>query len=124
MSTCKNCVHNEVCHAVKLSSEIKANAETLCKNFKDKSRIIEPLCKLGGYVYRMEKYNGENKIFRYKVIGISYELHGDETSPLYSARCEELEGYATERLMFFESAVGKTVFLAEEDVEGGAENGI
>ena len=75
-----------------------------------------PLCKLGGYVYRMEKYNGENKVFRYKVIGVSYELHGDEASPLYSARCEELEGYATERLMFFESAVGKTVFLAEEDV--------
>ena len=81
-----------------------------------------PLCKLGGYVYRMEKYNGENKVYRYKVTGISYELHGDEASPLYSARCEELEGYATERLMFFESAVGKTVFLAEEDVEGVIQN--
>lgn len=84
---------------------------------------VLPLCSLGGNVYRMEKYNGENKIFRYKVTGISYELCGNEVSTLYSARCEELEGYATEHLMFFESAVGKTVFLAEEDVERVRESG-
>ncbi len=41
MATCKECVHYEVCHAVKLAGEIKANVETLCKNFKDKSHFIE-----------------------------------------------------------------------------------
>ena len=41
MKTCKDCLHYEVCHAVKISGEISEHAEALCKSFKDKSKFKE-----------------------------------------------------------------------------------
>lgn len=40
MKTCKDCLHYEVCHAVKIAG-ISEHTEALCKSFKDKSKFKE-----------------------------------------------------------------------------------
>lgn len=50
--TYKNCIHYEVCNAEcgELLSRINQGCEQ-CKNFKDKSLIVELPCKIGKFVY-------------------------------------------------------------------------
>lgn len=50
--TYKNCIHYEVCNAEcgELLSRINLGCEQ-CKNFKDKSLIVELPCKIGKFVY-------------------------------------------------------------------------
>lgn len=52
MTTCKDCLHCDVCHAVHIGGFIQECAEA-CKNFKDESRYIELPCKMGDVVYRI-----------------------------------------------------------------------
>ena len=37
--TCKDCLHSEVCHVIKITCGFKAHAEILCEKFIDKDLI-------------------------------------------------------------------------------------
>lgn len=50
MKTCKDCIHYDVCHAVMTMGEIQECAESVCKNFKDKSLVLDLPCKVGDTV--------------------------------------------------------------------------
>ena len=55
--TCKDCYHCSVCCG---HDEEKANREhppaEKCRDFKDKSRIVEMPCKVGDSVYKIDSY--------------------------------------------------------------------
>ena len=98
------------------------NYVPLCKLVAIASQIqskgfLLPDCPLGSTVYRIERYNDENKIYEYTVNRMEQYLSGNEKQVVYSAHCEELEGFATENIMFFESAIGETVWLSYEEAQ-------
>lgn len=58
MMDCKDCYHYDVC----------SKKDEMCKNFKDKSLIVELPCKLGQIVYDVVLCNdGIHRIFRMKI---------------------------------------------------------
>lgn len=94
MSTCKECLHFNMCL---LSSE-KAG---ICKEFKDRSKFIELPCKVGDVVYAVSKCN--NKIFSKKVVEI---LLKEDNGYVYTEPC-----------YFIFEDFGKIVFLTKEEAE-------
>ena len=62
MKTCKDCIHYDVCHAVMTMGEIQECAESVCKNFKDKTLVLDLPCKVGDTVYMPWKWNDRNGI--------------------------------------------------------------
>lgn len=62
--TCKDCIHYDVCGFEWCDSE----ALTFCKDFKDKSRIIELPCKIGDKIYNVKWWDDipETKIINGK----------------------------------------------------------
>lgn len=114
--TCKDCIHCDVCsdwenicNKMSLFSTIK---KEVCKDFKDKSKIIELPCKVGDMVYIIATISCT--ITHTKVIGI-WSYKGNTTI------ITELGGIQPD-------AWGKTVFLTREEAEqalrDGKENGV
>lgn len=68
MSTCKDCIHIEVCKdrlgTTKYYDNVIAagNVEKLCAFFKDRSKFIELPCKVGEDLYRLKTINGKTII--------------------------------------------------------------
>ena len=77
------------------------------------NKVDIPALKPGDKIFRVERYNHENKVYEYKIIHIEQNRIDGETTNIYYAKCEELVGYATENLLFFEECICKTVFLSE-----------
>lgn len=109
--TCKDCIHYDVCsdwenicNKMSLFSTIK---KEVCKDFKDKSKIIELPCKVGDTVYDIT-WNG--RIRTCKILMICQKMDGAwkiQISPVCST-------------MFYAvvvDAIGKTVFLTREEAE-------
>ena len=92
-------------------TEALASGQILLNDF------VFQILSLGSKVYRIERYNDENKIYEYTVNRMEQYLSGNEKQVVYSAHCKELEGFATENIMFFESAIGETVWLSYEEAQ-------
>lgn len=68
MITCRDCIHYDVCGFEWCDSE----ALTFCKDFKDKSRIIELPCKVGETVHYITFWKNE---YNYHFItNVSYDI--------------------------------------------------
>lgn len=62
MTTCRDCIHFDVCGMCGYEDDIRAM--TFCSYFKDKSRFVELPCKIGHYVYyiyEITNYKGEHR---------------------------------------------------------------
>ena len=104
--TCKDCIHSDVCKW----NCLPPLAEQ-CEDFKDKSRYIEILCKVGDTVYQINAtpYGGE--VYELEIFDVSL-IKG---KPYYE----------TEEIDFDNTAIGESIFLTREGAEaklkGGAE---
>lgn len=103
MSSCKDCVHCEVCQTRDGQTEFYGldidcnNVEELCEHFKPKSRFVELPCEVGQTVYFIGRFT--EQIVPSKVISIGYNEGG------FYLICENFVTVSvTEQL-------GKTVFL-------------
>lgn len=83
---CQNCVHYDLCS--KYSSEDEINACTYCEDFQDKSKLIEPNCKV--FQHDIER------VYELKVRKIIYDCG---------------------HIAFDKESIGKTVFLTKEEAE-------
>lgn len=95
--TCEDCVHYEVCNAVKIAYDVPFVDADKCFMFKDKSRFIELPCR----VFHCD----------------SEGIYAIETRPIF---------YDCGPIAFDKSAIGKTVFITIEepsDAPGVQENG-
>lgn len=113
--TCKDCIHCDVCsdwenicNKMSLFSTIK---KEVCKDFKDKSKIIELPCKVGDTVYEPRCDRGF--IQEYIVIAI----HFSKCSTLYGWELKDGKGIYSNTNGFSEYAIGKTVFLTRKEAE-------
>lgn len=78
MPTCKECIHYEPCKDSYYNAEQlsrfplgfleKENAEKNCAFFKDRSKFVEPPCKVGGVFYGIDTYG----INAYSCYGVGY----------------------------------------------------
>lgn len=105
--TYKNCIHYEVCNAEcgELLSRINQGCEQ-CKNFKDKSLIIELPCKVGDEAYYLtyKSYNPLSyKVAKAKVIKFYIDRSG-----IFDIKFQALKSNFTFRLpickVFFEKS--------------------
>lgn len=90
---CEKCFHSVVCHSVAecTNFNIEDNAEIMCENFKDKSRIIELPCKVGEMVHYITFWKNE---YNYHLItNVTYDI-------LYQ--------------LFHEMETGYVVFMTDE----------
>ncbi len=63
-SICEKCVHRNVCAFYEPDEECVA-----CNHFDDKSRFVEPPCKVGDTVYQIDA----ERVYEYKVTNIVYD---------------------------------------------------
>lgn len=139
MSTCKDCIHHEVCEGYlptdldediwDLCAEGKSdeihNIDERCDQFKDKSKFIELPCSIGDIVYELDVIVDDE--FCSTCEYYTPEYPGDpewceKTCAFHRAKeCIKIE----ERKTTFRSIVnwmlcdefGKTVFLTREEAE-------
>lgn len=117
---CKDCVHCNVCCDWKnICNQMSAFSSVemeVCKDFKDKSKIIELPCNAGDDVFEITDRNTIS-VFRIRFIEISIcnniFLHTDI-----------IEGFIYSGEVFRESDIGKTVFLTREEAEKALEERI
>ncbi len=122
MSTCKDCLHIEVCKEYHkmfwgskslVDSKIDETEPENCQYFKDRSRLVELPCKVGDTVY----FN--NVHLRYaKVIAIYIDASGGMFDLDISTNIETVAGYEhfINKDYTFED-IGKRLFLTKEAAE-------
>ena len=60
MKTCKDCIHYDVCHAVMTMGEIQECAESVCKNFKDNTLVLDLPCDIDAEIFMLkDRYKGK-----------------------------------------------------------------
>lgn len=109
MTTCRDCIHYDVCSKKHWHVEFNKYAcdlndiENRCDDFKDKSLILEKPCNVGNCVYLIApQWNGkENKLTILKGIVTDYEFNSDDRFNEYKAVFEELGYKQTLRLNRF-----------------------
>lgn len=98
--TCKNCYH---CNACCGHDEEKANREypsaEKCRDFKDKSRIVELPCKVGDKIYQTDFV----RIYESTINGVILS--------------QKKVIYNTNGVAFDETAIGYSIFLTREEAE-------
>ena len=105
MSTCKDCLHIDVCekrnryHADvdEFTGRMFTDMDRSCEHFKDRSKFIELPCKVGEDLYRLKTING-------KTIITTTQLNQN-----------------TLWRIVFGGEYGKTVFLTKEEAEKALE---
>lgn len=128
MSTCKDCLHYEVCQALEDNGDLPKINPKRCGCFKDRSKFIELPCKVGDTVYQMVYcYDRKNRPVtirpnsyiakevvgihicdsRLRVNALSNKKYRDY---LIVGACNSLE-----HIPF--SKIGKSVFLTKEEAE-------
>lgn len=110
MSTCKECIHYDVCE-MKILAMLLLQDGKECKHFKDKSKIIELPCKVGDTVYKvMDIERVHRQILEMKVLSIEIK----DTTKFFAKTVKKYRyNYGTFTLDDF----GKTVFLTYEEAE-------
>lgn len=101
--TCKDCFHYEVC---KTYEEFDFANHSKCDTYKDKSKIVEPPCKVEDTVY----FVSENilEIAKGKIKEIIINKHNNKIMNVdFGYMCKQ----------FDIEYVGKTVFLTKEEAE-------
>lgn len=108
---CKNCIHYDVCGFEWCDDD----ALTFCKDFKDKSHIIELPCKVGDTVYLVDFEYGI-----YKCIVNDIQILSDN-EPVFTLYYYSQNGYEPAELEWDIDieidCFGKTVFLTKEEAE-------
>ena len=80
MSTCKECLHFEMCNRCDNqivnhnSWKLAENVELICPHFKDKSKFIELPCRMGDYI---EWRNKLGNIVTLEVTGFEFDSSGN-----------------------------------------------
>ena len=113
--TCKDCYHSDMCGFEWCDDD----ALTFCKDFKDKSRIVELPCLIGDKVYF--PYTGENypqKLVLLKLNIVNVGKVVSFTTDGYGAhiRVQFRENGCTERT-FYADEINKKVFFDKEKAE-------
>lgn len=98
---CKDCYHYDMCGYERCDDD----ALTFCKDFKDKSLIVELPCKIGTELFLSDNLMQHHRLKEYKFIG---------TRVVMVIECFEFQ---RTRKMFLDEHFGKTVFLTEEEAE-------
>lgn len=100
MAKCENCYHRKVC----IDNANYRNAEN-CRQYKDKSLIVELPCRVGDVVWHYGK---------------SFVI---ESIEIFSSRTVYRSGNpGTDDYMPFDNrAIGKTIFLSREEAERALE---
>lgn len=112
--TYKDCIYYELCYdkGFSYNENLDEPVETICGNFKDKSKYIELPCKVGNMVYAY--CSAVNQIVGYSV----EDVHIDNEKTRYFATAFDV--YFNEFLddmEFDEDEIGKTVFLTKSEAE-------
>ena len=76
--TCKDCFHYEVCSQFSKADGANheyysyTNLSEKCECFKDKSRLANLPCKIGGTAYGIRNYNRKKRVEEGKVSGMLF----------------------------------------------------
>ena len=114
MSSCKDCVHYEVCMDYTTLSESEVaqkfdQVEKICDHFKPKSRFVELPCEVGQTVYDISEF----------VLGViapdMFELKADEMTIEKGA--EGGLNFTYDGLYINCEDIGETLFFTKEDAE-------
>lgn len=109
--TCKDCYHYEVCGFEWCDSD----ALTFCKDFKDKSRIIELPCKVGYEIYVLNRGNIPQKMILDEP---DIRCHCAKEDNLCMALCDDKKhGICAYRFKNDGSDIGKKVFRSKAKAE-------
>lgn len=106
MATCKDCLHVEVCKD-HLCHGFSADG---CQHFKDRSRFVELPCKPGDIVFYMNRYR--RNVWPMKITSVEINSQGINE---YGCWCGVPESYTP--ICFTPIAIGKNVFLTQEEAE-------
>lgn len=98
---CKDCYHYDVCGFEGCDDD----ALTFCKDFKDKSRIVELPCEIGTELFLSDYLMQHHRLKEYKFIG---------TRVVMVIECFEFQRTCKR---FLDEHFGKTVFLTKEEAE-------
>lgn len=116
--TCKDCLGDMFCSKQDKKKRVDkycADADEVCKYFKDKLRIIELPCKVGDTVYLVDFEYGI-----YKCIVNDIQILSDN-KPVYTLYFYSQNGYEAAELEWDidieRDCFGKTVFLTKEEAE-------
>ena len=109
MSTCKDCLHSEICPWDCDS--------VVCERFKDKSKFVELPCKVGDTVYFFCDTFGVVLPYFVETLNISYyEKNLNYYS--YEANCTNVEeNELLDSIDFDIEDIGESVFLTKEEAE-------
>ncbi|MCH5297401.1 MAG: hypothetical protein J1E85_07010 [Ruminococcus sp.] len=113
MSSCKNCIHYNVCFK-KPIHDVGADLVELggCSDFKDKQKFVKLPCKVGDEVYYIFKDKIDRKAINCLVISDPLKITEVGTRGFWTSR------FPNENSMDdFEpwDSIGKTVFLTREE---------
>lgn len=109
--TCEDCYHYDVCGFEWCND----NALTFCKDFKDKSLIVELPCKVGKEIYVL---NRENIPQRMILDEPDIRCHCAKEDNLCMALCDDKKhGICAYRFKNDGSDIGEKVFRTKEEAE-------
>lgn len=108
--TCKDCYHYDICG----SEGCDNDALTFCKDFKDKSRIIEPTLNVGEKVWFLHK--NSNEICEATVIKVEYNYFTNPQEWIEIEYISSSIGKLTYKTRI-DLMLGKVVFLQKKEAE-------
>lgn len=118
--TCKDCYHYDACSKKDGTTDYYGkeiacgNVDEMCKNFKDKSLIIEPTLNVGKKVWFLDR--NSNEIYEATVTRVEYNYF---TNPQEWIEIEYISSYIGE-LKYktrIDLTLGKVVFFTKEEAE-------
>ena len=114
MATCKDCIHYNLCRSISRiqlgwrgnSVHYVENVEEICKDFKDRSRLVELPYKLGDSIYEPKRH----QVTEYKIARIVFYDFG------IRMELRLMKGLLF-RVEIKQEDIGKVVFLTREEAE-------
>lgn len=130
--TCKDCYHCDICHLRialnmdydEVKNKVITEMEKQCKDFKDKSLIVELPCKVGSFVYADTRLlctdclKEEVRKLDYiccSVVNVRYNKN--MKSLIYLRPLYRRDFNSHYHIFVSSSAIGTTVFLTKEEAE-------
>lgn len=115
--TCKDCIHYDVCLKQQYIDFVNEDWSRKCKDFLDKSKIIELPCKVGDTVYYLGGHyeRHKTKVYVNKVIKsiVDHITIGQKGVPQIDV-CNDENAWTTFDCV---DDFGKIVFLTREEAE-------
>lgn len=108
--TCKDCVHYDVCaYWGNILDPIHGGVK--CDDFKDKSRFVELLCKVGDTVYEFFDVRGFYDITELTVENIVVGVKPSKCQVYCKSKI------SNSKSVFYKDSFGKTFFFTKEEAE-------